>query len=97
MSAKEISSDKMPGFSVVQQTLGSIDRDITVVSAAYEFDPPEAYLLNLSGRGRKGRAVLPYELLSDIRDNKQAPGSEYTRGLHGKLASVLREAVEKMA
>lgn len=96
MSVREIPSDMVPGFNIVLQILGSIDGDVSVTATADDKDI-EGYLLILTGRGRKGRAVLSYELLDDIRDNKQSPRSGYTQELLGKLTKVLREAVEGMA
>ena len=72
MSAKERPLEQVPGFNTVQKILSSIDRDVTMVKAAYDFDPPgrEVYLPNFSGHGRKGCAGLPYDLLKDVKPTR---------------------------
>lgn len=96
MGAKEVFFDQVPGFKVVQQIIASIDRDVLMINAAYNFDQ-ENYHLNLTCRGRKGHAVLSRNLLNDICDDKGTSGIKYNRELLSKLTLALREAVDKMS
>ena len=93
MSASQIDLKDVPGISVIQARLASIDGGLSVSSAGYDFDRM-SYVLSLSGQGREGQVRLSRDLLEDVRDNRTPPGSRYSQDLHAKLTDALREVIE---
>jgi hypothetical protein len=95
VATREIASDQVPAFKIVELILASIDRDVLVIAAGLEFDRDE-YVLRLAGNGQKSRAILPFKLLCDIRDDTGKLGVIYTQKLRNALSAILRDAVHKM-
>jgi hypothetical protein len=75
MSAKVMPLDQVPGIALVRQMLTAIDREV-VISAAGNDKDEEKYFINLTLQGRKGRATFPYNLLHDLRDNRESAKSQ---------------------
>jgi hypothetical protein len=62
MGTKQIDLNEVPGIGVIQARLASMDPDLSVSAAGYDFDHT-SYLLELSGQGREGRVTVSREFL----------------------------------
>jgi hypothetical protein len=84
---------EVPGIQAIKVALKRIG-DVELSSAEY-LSSRTVFRFGLNGRGREGVLELSAELLTDLRDNKAAPGTAYARELNNRLEQSLWKVIER--
>jgi len=95
MSYKPIPIDHVPGSEAIAARLQSIDANVTVAEAFYEFDGRQFRIRMTAPNGRESDVVFSGDFLDDVRDNPEGPRSKYSIELTTKLHAPLLEGVER--
>jgi len=85
MSFKPLPIDKVPGSRAVELRLQSIDANVALAEAFYDFDTRNYRLTLVGPNGRHADVVFNGDFLDDVWDNPDGPRSKYSIELIQKL------------
>ncbi|TCK68486.1 hypothetical protein [Acidipila rosea] len=94
MPYKPLPTDNVPGHEAVELRLQSIDANVALAEAFYDFDTRNYRLTLVGPNGRHADAVFNGDFLDDVRDNPDGPRSKYSIELTQNLHAPLLEAIE---
>lgn len=94
MGLKEIALKDLPAIGTIESRLLEFSPDLRISAAAYDFDQ-ENYSIRVSGTfNRTGDILIHRNLLDDLRDNPEKPGTKYSLEITRKLDAVIQEKAE---